>query len=429
MARKLVFSGTGTRGDLLPMLAMAAEMQARGHSCHVLGNDAVAGLAERLGVPFTPIAPAQTNNLTSVEFAFDNYVFASYTPTFELIQREVERGTELVIVNPENYAASTLMAERYGLPLCRFTLTPYRMFSLEAPHWPWSERMTGRLGQAFRRYTLPGLYDRRYTNPYIVSGMNRFRKALGLAPITDLRALGRSITHQVCMFPEWYCPKASDWPRELDCVGFPLEKPSGELPVEVARWIEREGAPLVFTPGTGVVDVNAFFDAAQRCCQLLQRPGLFLSPNLEPGRFNSCPAILTLAYLDLALILPRAALLVHHGGIGTTARALEASIPQIISPQAYDQPDNGHRISKLGAGAMLSRARLSGEALAEVARGLLESEATQSVLSALGRRVRETNAIAAAADILERRFVGRAARSPATRPRTPPLLAPNGIPA
>lgn len=39
-------------------------------------------------------------------------------------------------------------------------------------------------------------------------------------------------------------------------------------------------------------------------------------------------------YLDLALVLPRAALLVHHGGIGTTARALEAGVPQIICPQA-----------------------------------------------------------------------------------------------
>lgn len=419
MARKLVFSGTGTRGDLLPMLAMAAEMQRRGHDCHVLGNDGVAGLAERLGVPFTPIAPAQTNNLTSVEVAFDNYVFASYEPTFDLVRREVERGTELVIVNPESYAASTLMAERYGLPLCRFTLAPYRMFSLEAPHWPWSEQLTGRFAHTFRRYTLPRLYARRYTNPYILSGMNRFRKTLGLAPIDDLRALAGSITHQICLFPEWYCPRASDWPRALDCVGFPLEEPSGELPDAVARWIEREGAPLVFTPGTGVVDVKQFFDAAQRCCELLQRPGLFLSPNLEPGRFASCRAILCLDYLELALVLPRAALLVHHGGIGTTARALEASTPQLISPQAYDQPDNGHRISELGAGAMLSRAKLSGEALADVARRLLESDATRRVLSALGQRVRDTKAIAAAADILERRFLGAGLRGRQLVPSAP----------
>jgi rhamnosyltransferase subunit B len=414
MAQKLVFNGTGTRGDLLPMLAMAAEMQGRGHACHVLGNDSVAGLAGQLGVPFTSVAPAQTNNLTSVEENFGKYVFAAYPPTFDFFEKELKRGTDMVVVNPEHYAASTLMAERHGLPLCRFTLTPYRMRSLAVPHWPWSERARGRLGCAFRRYVLPGLYEQRYANPYIVAGVNEFRKGLGLAPISSLRSLDRLVTHQVCLFPEWYCPRAPDWPSELSCVGFPLAPPSGELAAEVRLWIERHGKPIVFTPGTGVVDVDKFFDAARTCCQLLKLPGLFLSPSFDTSRLDPAEPILHLSYLDLALVLPHAALLVHHGGIGTTARALEAEVPQIISPQAFDQPDNGHRVSQLGAGTMIGRNRLSGEALAQAARWLLDGEGTRRTLRELGCRVREAHAIPAMADILERRFIHRAPR-PAPR--------------
>lgn len=413
MAQKLVFGGTGTRGDLLPMLAIAREMRARGHACHVLGNESVEALAQQLGVPFTSVAPAQTNNLTSIEENFGNYVFASYRPTFDFIESELKRGTDVVVVNPEHYAASTLMAERHGLPLCRFTLTPYRMFSLTAPHWPWSERAQGRLGCAFRRYVLPGLYEQRYANPFIVSGMNDFRKSLGLPPISSLRSLSRLVTHQICLFPEWYCPKATDWPSELDCVGFPLPPPSGELPLGLSRWIDQHGAPIVFTPGTGVVDVEHFFDAARQSCQLLKRPGLFLSSSFEASRLNPADPILHLSYVDLAWVLRRAALLVHHGGIGTTARALEAQVPQIISPQAFDQPDNGHRVSQLGVGTMLGRNRLSGEALAQAARWLLEDEGTRRALRELGCRIRETNAIAAMADILERRFTARASRAAA----------------
>jgi rhamnosyltransferase subunit B len=412
MAPKLVFNGTGTRGDLLPMLAMAAEMQSRGHACHVLGNDSVAALAAQLGVPFTAVAPAQTNNLTSVEENFGRYVFASYRPTFDFIEGELRRGTGLVVVNSEHYAASTLMAERHGLPLCRFTLTPYRMFSLTMPHWPWSEQARGRLGCAFRRYMLPGLYERRYANPYIVSGLNEFRASLGLAPISSLRSLGQLMTHQVCFFPEWYCPKAPDWPSALDCVGFPLAPPTGELPHEVGRWIARHGAPIIFTPGTGVVDVDHFFAAARRCCQLLKRPGLFLSPSFDANRLDAAEPILHLDYVDLASVLPHAALLVHHGGIGTTARALEAGVPQIISPQAFDQPDNGHRISQLAAGTMIGRSRLSGEALAGAAQWLLNDERTRRALADLACRVREANAITRAADILEQRFTGRARHAP-----------------
>lgn len=54
MAGKVVFSGTGTRGDLIPLLALAAELQRRGHDCHVLCNDPSGALARRFGVPFTP---------------------------------------------------------------------------------------------------------------------------------------------------------------------------------------------------------------------------------------------------------------------------------------------------------------------------------------------------------------------------------------
>lgn len=415
MAQKLVFNGTGTRGDLLPMLAIAGEMRARGHACHVLGNESVEALAGQLGVPFTSVAPAQTNNLTSIEENFGNYVFASYRPTFDFIESELKRGINVVVVNPEHYAASTLMAERHGLPLCRFTLTPHRMFSLTAPHWPWSERARGRLGCAFRRYVLPGLYEQRYANPFIVSGINDFRSSLGLPPISSLRSLSRLVTHQVCLFPEWYCPRAPDWPSELDCVGFPLAPPSGELPHAVSRWIEQHGAPIVFTPGTGVVDVAHFFDAARRCCQLLKRPGIFLSRSFEASRLDPADPILHLDYVDLALVLPHAALLVHHGGIGTTARAIEAQVPQIISPQAFDQPDNGHRVSQLGVGTMLGRNRLSGEALAQAARWLLEDEGTRRALLELGCRIRETNAIAATADILQRRFTARSSRAKPTR--------------
>lgn len=409
MGSKFVFSGTGTRGDLLPMLAMAAEMQRRGHACHVLGNEGVEAVARELGVSYTPVAPAQTNNLTSVEQNFANHVFASYRPIFEHIQGELRRGTDVVLVNAESYAASTVMAERHRLPLCRYTLAPFRMRSFVSPHWPWSDKMRSRLGTAFTRYTLPRLYEQRESHPFIVSSINAHRAALGLPKIGSVRELERLVTHQVCLFPEWYCAPAPDWPAALDCVGFPLPAPRGALPPHVSRWLDERGPVLVFTPGTGVVEVEAFFAAARECCARLGRSGLFLSPHGAAAAADASGAILHVAYADLALVLRRAALLVHHGGIGTTARALESGVPQIISPQAYDQPDNAHRVSRLGAGVMIERARLSGETLTRAASALLDDARARAVLSDLSCRVRAANGIRGFADVLEVRF-GRAGR-------------------
>ena len=136
-----------------------------------------------------------------------------------------------------------------------------------------------------------------------------------------------------------------------------------------------------------------------------------LSRNLPAESHGAQGSIFALSYLELGLLLPRAALLVHHGGIGTTARALEAAVPQIISPQDFDQPDNGDRVSRLRAGALLPRAQLTGEALAQAAARLLQSVETRAVLQELQLRLRASNAIAAAADVLEQRFGSAAAQA------------------
>ncbi len=48
-------------------------------------------------------------------------------------------------------------------------------------------------------------------------------------------------------------------------------------------------------------------------------------------------------------LVPRLAALVHHGGIGTTAQAMRAGVPQLITPFAHDQFDNAARVERLGS--------------------------------------------------------------------------------
>jgi len=46
---------------------------------------------------------------------------------------------------------------------------------------------------------------------------------------------------------------------------------------------------------------------------------------------------------------------VHHGGIGTSAQAMRAGIPQLVSPLFYDQFDNAACVTALGAGGTIDR--------------------------------------------------------------------------
>jgi len=44
-----------------------------------------------------------------------------------------------------------------------------------------------------------------------------------------------------------------------------------------------------------------------------------------------------------ALLFPRTAVVVHHGGSGTTAQALRAGVPQVLLPLILDQFHHAHR--------------------------------------------------------------------------------------
>ena len=53
--------------------------------------------------------------------------------------------------------------------------------------------------------------------------------------------------------------------------------------------------------------------------------------------------------------MPRAAVNVHQGGVGTTGQALRAGRPALVVPFGQDQPDNARRSVRLGMARTMSR--------------------------------------------------------------------------
>lgn len=89
---------------------------------------------------------------------------------------------------------------------------------------------------------------------------------------------------------------------------------------------------------------------------------------IEAVRAQGRRALLAHGWADLALIddqddcfvvgevnqqalFGRVAAVVHHGGAGTTTTATRAGAPQVVVPQATDQPYWAGRVAELGIGA------------------------------------------------------------------------------
>jgi UDP:flavonoid glycosyltransferase YjiC (YdhE family) len=130
-----------------------------------------------------------------------------------------------------------------------------------------------------------------------------------------------------------------------------------------------------------------FFAAAVDACCQLGRGGLLLTrfrdqlpPRLPAGvrRFD---------YVPLSQVLPRAAALVSHGGIGTISQALAAGVPQLIIPLGFDQFDNAARLERLGVGATLTPRAFRGPAVTRQLVRLLTSPAVASACSAVSAKL------------------------------------------
>ena len=57
-------------------------------------------------------------------------------------------------------------------------------------------------------------------------------------------------------------------------------------------------------------------------------------------------------WLDYDSLLPRADVLIHHGGLGTTHAAVRAALPQVILPEVIDQCLHSEAVERSGAGVV-----------------------------------------------------------------------------
>ncbi len=208
--------------------------------------------------------------------------------------------------------------------------------------------------------------------------INRFRASLSLPPV---KKIFDTWTHSpqlnLGLFPDWFAPPQPDWPPQTRLTGFVFYDKQTEdhnIPNRLEEFLNAGGAPIIFTPGTAMKHASQFFTDSITACQMLGRRGILLTPHLDQLPRELPAEIQHFAYLPFSQILPRAAALVHHGGIGTTAQAIAAGIPQVIRPMAHDQPENAARVERLGIGSSQSPSKFHAASLAEKLNTVIASQ-------------------------------------------------------
>jgi UDP:flavonoid glycosyltransferase YjiC (YdhE family) len=334
---------------------------------------------------------------------------------YEMVIQRFEPGRTIVVA-PFSAFGARLAQEKFGVPLVSVHLQPGLLRSLyDAPEFPLPRALTAwkPLARVLHRVAF-ALLDRMLIEPALAPGINAFRAQLGLAPVHGILA---SWVHSpelaIGLFADWFgCPQP-DWPANVRLTGFPLfdESATRAIPEELAQFLGAGEPPIVFTAGSAMRLAPEFFRMAVEACEALHRRGALITRYAEQLPSTLPPGVRHFEYIPFSQILPHAAAFVHHGGIGTTAQALAAGVPQFVTPFNHDQPDNAERVRRLGAGCVTWARNLTAPKMIRQLRTLLESKQVAARCAELASRIDGKRAIAETCNLIEE-FAARRLQSP-----------------
>ena len=421
--RRVVLATYGSLGDLHPFLALAGEVRARG-GVPVLATSAYyRDRIEGLGFELAPLRPDLSHLQddtelyrkamdlkTGTKFIFDAIFMPHVRDMYDDLARACA-GADL-LVSHQIAVTGSLVASATGVPWASVLLAPMAFVSPHDPPVPpmmtWARHLRG-LGPAFWRpvFALARRDVRRWTAPVVA-----LRKELGLPPAGDPLFEGsHAPACSLALFSKELGAPQPDWPPQAVQTGFAFfEDPAGAgLGADLRAFLDAGPPPVVFTLGSSaVMDAGRFYEEGLAASESVGARAVLLigrDPRNRPA--GALPDWAFAAeYAPYSEVFPRASVVVHQGGVGTTGEALRAGRPMVVVPWGHDQPDNADRVRRRGLGLTVPRARFAARSAARALRTILGDPSFAARSEAAGRRVRQERGASSACDALER-LVGR----------------------
>lgn len=399
----------GTRGDVEPFLELGRVLRGRHRAVTVLTHAPYAEAVRAAGCEFVAVDDAAGYELHlrraqdlvvprssggMGDYYADQGLFfdrVSVAGGAEQVRREVLAllglGDDLVIVGRHTSSLSGLIAgELTGSPVCLVALSPTQLITAQVAGLHLARAAGGELNALRARFGLPQVarWGRWLCAAELIAGL----------------------------WPRWFDEAGTRSPQPVELLDFPLADrilPADD-PVQPAAMAESVQGAVLITGGSGRMLSPNFYPVAVAGVAASGRRGVVVTPYADllprplPDGMVHAPG------LPFAALMPRAAAVVHHGGMGTLARALSAGVPQLLLAHGGDRPDNGSRLESLGLARSWTADDWSSEALAQALAGLAGTADRRAAPVAF------TDGAQRLADLIEDRFAGAGGAQDAARP-------------
>ena len=381
MPRRVTVMAVGTRGDVDPLMALAAGFVRAGVPVRMATHMEFRSEAIDSGMAFYPL-PGDTRAFYSTaegrDFRAPNRGIASiagfYGRVLPYFTTQLARACMYCVGDADALVCDYTMAwiSSYAaslkIPVGVASIFPSLPTSSLPPLWQPSWDRLGGPGRRTGHFVVDGLH---------LLGSRSMRAATtavlspgGYVPpgaIKDLRQV-RSLPTVVGVSPA-VLPSPPDWPSTARVTGYwRTTPPTGWQPPDDVMAFLAAGAPPVVAGFSSVVADDPA-GLARMVAQSVRAAGRRVLLLAGWGAFDAAVVtgddVLVVDRLPHEWILSRAAAFVHHGGAGSAGAAFRAGVPQVVVPFCLDQPYWGRRAVALGVASesipirRLTQARLT----------------------------------------------------------------------
>jgi MGT family glycosyltransferase len=365
MGRVLIYTSTGP-GHAYPPVSTALALRDRGHEVGFRTSSGSVDAIDRMGLSAAPVDPrveaipledwrARTS-LGAISSALETMHRRGQYEVPDLRAAIESERPDLIWVDT-NAPGAAMAAEASGLPWAHFMPYPHPRPARGVPVFgpgfapsssPLARLRDSGLRQLGRMVFRPSL--RRH---------NSRRVSLGLAPIEssdDLFTVAPLLVHFTAEPFEY--PR--EWPVNVRHVGPALWEPPAPEP----EWLAGEERPIVLvTASTEFQDDARLIRCALEAFAEESYAVVVTTAAHDPDDFEAPSNARLARYLPHRQVLRRAAVVISHGGMGTTQKALAAGVPVCAVPFIRDQSEVARRAQHCGGGTMLRPRRLSPDRL------------------------------------------------------------------
>lgn len=286
----------GSLGDLHPLIALALNLRARGHSIVFATSEVYRNKIESLGLKFHAIRPNLPEDPTIIErmmnpkigteIILKDFVLGSLRDTYDDLMLIV-KDADILIAHEIIYAAP-IVTEVVKLRFCSCVMAPVSFFSAYEPIvtsvYPFLAKLH-RFGISINRWVVE--FAKYVTRPW-GEPVYQLRKELGLPSIKN-PIIGNdkySPYLVLALFSSVLGTSQPDWPPNVVTTGFTFYDGNREQQMnpKLQTFLDSGAPPLVFTLGSSAVNAagNFYTESARAAVKLNRRAVLLIGKNPPP---------------------------------------------------------------------------------------------------------------------------------------------------